>query len=551
MTFLLGTWLRATQRKAAPDALPRHGANRTRPPRIVPQLEALEDRTVPSTLTVTNNLDTGVPGDGSLRGEIAAAQSGDVLNFASRLLGQTIRLTNGELAITKSLDIEGPGAKQLTVSGCGASRVVDISGGVTVTIAGMTMTDGLANGHSPVLASAGGGILNFGSLTLANDVLSNNQAVGDTGTSPTGRVGAALGGAVANLGSGSLTIANSAFTANQALGADHSNGNAAGNALGGALVSFATATISDTRFTHNVSRAGSFCTGSLDATGAGGGIYNSGSLTITDSTFSHNQAIGGDDSSSAVRPGTGVGGAILSGGPATPANLVVSSSTFDHNQAIGGNRNQSSSNPAPSINGPNDAIGGGVHLSGGSATISGCTIEHNSAIAGDGSAGRSGGLAWGGGLDAFNGFGHGLIVVVNNCAISHNSAIGGAGGSGSDGGYGWGGGLANLLGSVLTVVSSTVDHNLAVGGAGGSGGDGEDGQGGGIFQDEHSTLTLQGVTVDRNLALGGAAAIGGSDGEGVGGGLYLEPGGVATADQTAVFANHASTSDDDVFGILV
>src|SRR5262245_65565453 len=89
MTFLLGTWLRAMQRNAAPDAPPRQGAKRTRPHRIVPRLEVLEDRTVPSTLTVTNNLDTGVAGDGSLRGQIAAAQSGDTLNFAGSLLGQT------------------------------------------------------------------------------------------------------------------------------------------------------------------------------------------------------------------------------------------------------------------------------------------------------------------------------------------------------------------------------------------------------------------------------------------------------------------------------
>src|SRR5262249_50463676 len=306
MTFLLGTWLRAVRGKAAPDAPPRHGAKRPRPPRIVPRLEALEDRTVPSTLTVTNNLDTGVAGDGSLRGEIAAAQSGDTLIFAPGLAGQTIRLTNGELAITRSLDIEGPGAKQLTVSGCGASRIFDISAGVTVTIPRLTGTDGLADGSAPVLAGTGGGILNFGRLTLANDVLSNNQAVGDAGTSPTGRVGAALGGGVANLGASSLTISNSAFTANQALGADHSSGASAGSALGGAIVSVPTASISDSRFTHNVARAGSFCTGSLAATGAGGAINNSGSLTVTNSTFSHNQAIGGNDSSSAIRPGTGV-----------------------------------------------------------------------------------------------------------------------------------------------------------------------------------------------------------------------------------------------------
>ena len=60
-------------------------AGRKRPAPFRPHLEALEDRWVPSTLTVTNNLDTGAAGDGSLRGEIAAAQSGDVINFAPGL----------------------------------------------------------------------------------------------------------------------------------------------------------------------------------------------------------------------------------------------------------------------------------------------------------------------------------------------------------------------------------------------------------------------------------------------------------------------------------
>jgi hypothetical protein len=514
-------------------------------------VEVLEDRCTPSTFTVENLADSG---PGSLRQAIldANAQSGaDLIGFAPAASDGAIALTSGELSITGDLSIDGPGAQRLTISGNNASRVFRISGSTTVTIDAMTIRDGLANGSSPVLASAGGGILNFGHLTLANDVLSSNQAVGDAGTSPTARVGAALGGAVANLGSGSLTISSSVFIGNQALGADHSSGAFAGNALGGAIVSFATASVSDSRFTQNVSRAGSFCTGSLDASGAGGGIYNSGSLTITSSTFSHNQAIGGNDSSSASRPGAGVGGAVLSGGPVTPAVLVVSASTFDHNQAIGGHGNQSSSNPAPSINGPNDAFGGGIHLSGGTGRISGCTLEHNSAIAGAGGTGQDGGLAWGGGLDTFDGFGHGLVVIVSDSTISHNQAIGGAGGPGGDGGYGWGGGLANLLGSVLTVTGSTVDHNLAIGGAGGSGGNGEDGQGGGIFQDALSTLTLQGITVGHNLALGGAAGIGGSDGEGEGGGLYLTPGGLACADLlTAITGNHASTSDDDVFGSL-
>jgi hypothetical protein len=54
-----------------------------------------------------------------------------------------------------------------------------------------------------------------------------------------------------------------------------------------------------------------------------------------------------------------------------------------------------------------------------------------------------------------------------------------------------------------------------------------------------------------NRADGGAAGAGGSAGLGVGGGVYVAPGGVASADPwTFIFANDASTSDDDVFGIL-
>src|SRR5215470_17624920 len=54
---------------------------------FVPRLEVLEDRTVPSTLTVTNLSDTGAPGDGSLRGQITAASPGDTIQFAPGLRG--------------------------------------------------------------------------------------------------------------------------------------------------------------------------------------------------------------------------------------------------------------------------------------------------------------------------------------------------------------------------------------------------------------------------------------------------------------------------------
>src|SRR5262249_46308999 len=104
----------------------------TRVPRVGPfrpALEALEHRDLPSTCVVTNPSDTGGWGDGSLRGEILAAASGDQIVFAPGLAGQTITLTSGtELYLAKDLTIQGLVAGLLTVRGCG-SRVFEIAPG--------------------------------------------------------------------------------------------------------------------------------------------------------------------------------------------------------------------------------------------------------------------------------------------------------------------------------------------------------------------------------------------------------------------------------------
>src|SRR5262245_36597236 len=71
-------------------------------PRYRPRLEALEGRDVPSTLTVTNTLDSG---PGSLRAEIAAAKNNTTIVFDPSVHG-TITLTGGELDITSSVTIQ-------------------------------------------------------------------------------------------------------------------------------------------------------------------------------------------------------------------------------------------------------------------------------------------------------------------------------------------------------------------------------------------------------------------------------------------------------------
>src|SRR5262249_35782950 len=116
--------------------------------RARPHFELLEDRTVPSTFTVTNLLDDGSAG--SLRSAISqanAAPGPDTIAFGGGLPG-TVGLdpTRGELDITDSLTIDGPGADRLTVSGNDASRVFSVSGSTTeVEIRDLTIAHGRAD----------------------------------------------------------------------------------------------------------------------------------------------------------------------------------------------------------------------------------------------------------------------------------------------------------------------------------------------------------------------------------------------------------------------
>ena len=126
----------------------------TRPIRKVPTraglaVELLEDRTVPSTFTVTDTSDNASD-TGSLRYAINNLASGtaattNTINF-SLPSSSVIALTNGVLTINQGVTMNGPGASQLSVSGNNGSQVFVIDASVTASISGLTITQGYVNG---------------------------------------------------------------------------------------------------------------------------------------------------------------------------------------------------------------------------------------------------------------------------------------------------------------------------------------------------------------------------------------------------------------------
>src|SRR5262245_47127333 len=198
----LSSWLRSLGRASGRR---RQGRGRRRPAPTrrahVPRLEALEDRTVPSTFTVLNLADSGA---GSLRQAVLTANAmpgADAIAFAPGVHG-TLSLRSGEVAITDELTINGPGAGRFTVSGNHASRIFNVSGS-QLTICGLTIADGLAAGRQAL----GGGLLNTGGrVKLTGVIFNNNLARGDAGPHPI-----AGGGAIANVAGATLVVNTSTF----------------------------------------------------------------------------------------------------------------------------------------------------------------------------------------------------------------------------------------------------------------------------------------------------------------------------------------------------
>ena len=104
--------------------------------------------------------------DGSVAGSGADEIQFDPTVFAGV---QTITLELGELEVTEDLTLTGLGANNLTIDANQMSRVINVTGDVPLTVAGLTLTGGMS-------ANQGGGIFSGGDVTLTNSSVSGNAS---------------------------------------------------------------------------------------------------------------------------------------------------------------------------------------------------------------------------------------------------------------------------------------------------------------------------------------------------------------------------------------
>jgi CSLREA domain-containing protein len=344
------------------------------------------------------------------------------VSFDPGLASGTLTLTAGELLLNHSVAITGPSGG-VTVSGNNASRVFEVAAGLTVSLSGLTIANGLVSSTS---VARGGGILNAGSLSLTDCTVSNNQvAVSLTGTGSEDVL--AQGGGIAS--TGSLTLLRCTLSGNSATlsagNLDYGQANGGGLYANGTMVTLTNSTIAGN------SSVATFSGGSGLVYAYGGGLTSDNStLNLSGCTISGNTATGGNSD--------GYGGGIH----AYQSTVTLTICTI-------------ANNTAGSASG--GGYGGGLSDLGGSFTLTSCTVSGNAAASTAGS-GSGGGLYFDGSAGSFQ---------LDNTIVAGNSAASnGADASGSfsslgynligitDGSSGW-------LGSDLTgTASSPLDPGL-------------------------------------------------------------------------------------------
>src|SRR5262245_27875517 len=307
----------------------------TRRRSFVPRLDVLEDRSLPSTLTVVNLADSGA---GSLRGQLAAATPGDTIDFAPGLsgtlsLGDAITLDRN-VSVVGNLDAGGNPLVTLTNWGRDESIDLVVNPGVTASVSGLTLT-----------GATEAAVFNRGNLTLSRVVVTDNW------------IGHYVAGALPHTGtvynaSGILVVQDSQITNNHLRSLGPSTGWSAG---GGGIESspYYLDAPAPALTVANSTIANNDVWGGAD----GAGIWISGgTATITGSTIIGNSTEGGG------------GGGISAEGSAT---LTVAGSTISGNTAVRGGGldvfgSDTKSITDSTVSGDTAYEGGGIYFGGGS-----------------------------------------------------------------------------------------------------------------------------------------------------------------------------------------
>jgi hypothetical protein len=399
---------------------------------------------------------------------------------------------------------ESVGPCELTAFGGGIEipPKAHFTGGATVTITNSVIT---ANSAEPSAASSGfacaggGGIDNWGTLSLSNTTVSDNQVGGRVASH-------ALGAGVLNWDtaslSGSTVSANRATTA----GPNACNGNAVG---GGIELVFGTLTLSDSAVEDNVVELSSSVISSDCGQAGGGGIFlDGGSASMSGTTVSGNQASAASRYGGAFAFSGGIG--VDDGG-----TLMLRDSTVSSNHVTA---------TTAAASGTANPTSGGIGVSvPGMATISNTSITGNvveaTAPAGVASA-EAGGIQTGSTVLSDS------LVVGNRLTASSKTGSAAVHGAGIQHGNG-----------TLEVSGTTISGNTGTA----SGPSGE-ALGGGIWNDvffpgpPSPHLTLVGTTVTSNSLTGSP-------------GITVHGGGLFTTFAVALTNSTISgNSPDDCFG---
>ncbi|CAN5610646.1 hypothetical protein BH11PLA2_BH11PLA2_47110 [soil metagenome] len=274
--------------------------------------------TLSNPLLVTNSNDSG---PGSLRAALTVANldpNADTIAFSSLFdTPQTIALTSGELPISESVTLTGPGANKLTITPSTSARIFNINNMnsvLNVTISGMKLTGAsIAVPGSTASGYIGGAILSSNEIvTLDGLWLANNTATNG-------------GGIDMSLNGGTLNILNSTLSGNT--GTTHGGG-----------VYLQCQTNETTLVIRNSTFFGNTAAGTVVA-GLGGGVCLSNSIastsvTIQNSTFVNNSAAtGGGFRAATVATILNIESTVFDGNVASVAGPSIGVGTVNSNHS--------------------------------------------------------------------------------------------------------------------------------------------------------------------------------------------------------------------------